>query len=65
MKKIVKKWVEPQLLILTRNNPEEVVLNCCKHKGSSNTPYTSNSGCYHHKSKTDSTCVECQTSANS
>lgn len=63
MKKIVKKWVEPQLLILTRNNPEEVVLNCCKNiKGRPNTPNTKNWGCYR---KPNTSCIECQTSAYS
>ena len=40
-----KAWVEPELIVLVRNNPEEAVLETCKGSGGAVGPYSANSGC--------------------
>ena len=42
--KAKKEWAQPELLVMTRSNPEEAVLENCKNSGGG-TPGVFNSGC--------------------
>jgi hypothetical protein len=44
-KKKEKEWVSPELLVLVRSHPEEVVLESCKDTTGGGDPATGHSGC--------------------
>jgi hypothetical protein len=41
----LKKWEKPELLILVRNHPEEMILVVCKEEGSAIDTYMVAGGC--------------------
>jgi hypothetical protein len=59
MEKKKKKWVQPELVVLVRRNPEEGLLSGCKllNEGSGPTDFY-NSWCYYDGSP-DYTCIYC------
>ena len=41
-----KPWLEPELIVLVRNKPEEVVLSSCKLSGGGDGNNNDNDGCF-------------------
>ena len=54
-----KAWVEPELIVLVRNNPEEAVLTVCK------TREIEGSGVFFHDLCYNRDCWECNTVSQS
>lgn len=46
MRKKKKKWIIPQLLVLVKGKPDEMVLSACKSGSGSSGPAGSNAECY-------------------
>ena len=46
------EWTKPELIVLVRNRPEEVILSGCKSNPGGGGPENDNSGCY-------ATCADC------
>ena len=46
MTKSKKEWVTPELIVLVRSKPEEMVLAACKKAVASTGPITGKSACY-------------------
>lgn len=56
-----KSWEAPQLIVLSRSNPEEAVLSTCKYTGKTNSPNATWNHC-----KTGSTsCTQCSVRSSS
>ena len=56
-----KSWIEPELIVLVRNKPEEAVLTGCKTSGTGLSRNDRFDNCY----TRDGTCFPCDADTNS
>jgi len=46
MEKMWKKWDTPHIIVILRNNPEEMILSVCKGGGGISAPNAVDGDCY-------------------